>query len=99
MDLYKNGELIQRIPVTIKRKGYLFTRLIGFNVLQTPESFEIHALYKSLFGKSLRGDVIILDIVLGRNNLSIFLYPRFPFVLLFLSNDCLFTSQGEENAA
>ena len=80
MDIYRNGVLIQRVPNSIRQKGSILTRLMGFNLFQTPESIELQAVYRSLISRTVSRGLTIIDIVLGERNLSIFICYRFPFV-------------------
>ena len=80
MDIYKNGVLILRVPNSIRQKGSIRTKLMGFNLLQTSESSELQAVYLSLISKTISRGVTIIDFVLGERNLSVFFCSRFPFV-------------------
>lgn len=82
MDIYKNRVRIGTIPGSIRRRGYVHTRLSGLNLLQTLERTELQAVYKSALGLTRSGGVCILDIVLGSHSLTLLIYPRFPFVTI-----------------
>lgn len=86
MDIYKNGILILSVPNSISQKGSIRTKLMGFNLLQTSESSELQAIYRSLISKTVSRGVTIIDVVLGERNLSIFVYSKFPFVSFSLDN-------------
>lgn len=94
MDFYKNGIRILNIPNTIKRQGHFGTRLVGFNLFQASERFEIQALYRSLIGTTMCGGVTIIDINLGGKYLSVYCYPRFPFLGFSLKSEDDIDPQG-----
>lgn len=80
MDIYKNRIRIGAVEDRIKRPGHLRTHLTGLNFIQASERLQIEGVYRSTIAVSNHGGVLTIDIALGRQTYSVYLYGRFPFI-------------------
>lgn len=79
-----------------KKRPYLKT-LVGFNLVQIEQAIQIYAVYTPLFRFGKDEIIRFLEIGIGLFQMTIIVYPLFPFIEVIFPQTSKLPSQAEMN--